>query len=548
MSVNEKIYTLLILVEFLSICSMFVVAYYILKHWSNKMHGYLFGCSLAIIINNTGYFFEMIGRTKETAMLGTQFAYLGKPFIALLMLLFTADFCKVKIPIVVKRLLYILAIIITFAVMTSNYNNLYYTTVTFTQEGLFPHNIYGHGPLYFFYMGSLVIYQIFALVIIFMRYRQVRTSKEKNQLLGTALMSLVVMGALALFFTGVTKGYDSTSCAYTVCALIFVLFMVRYNVFEDIEIVRDYLVENVEEGIIAMEGDGKEIFFYNRIAADIFPELEDHRVQKVTDLKINPLTEKKIFINNKIYESNVKEVAENVGYERRYVVLINDVTETYKQTQSLKNAITQKTEDISRIQDTVIRGLADMVEARDGYTGAHIKNTQFYVKVIVDALVEEGYEDEEFSRSFGKMIVDAAPLHDIGKISVPDDILGKPGRLTEDEFETIKKHTIDGANIIDQTLTNVEEEEYLSVAHDIALYHHEKWDGSGYPIGLAEKEIPLSARIMAVADVYDALTSERSYKEAFSFEKAKNILLEGRYKHFDGHLVDVFLDKLEEGA
>lgn len=548
MSVNEKIYTLLLLMEFVSISAMFVVAYYILKHWSNKMHGYLFGCSVAIIVNNTGYFYEMIGKTKETALLGTQLSYLGKPFIALLMLLFTADFCKVKIPAMIKKFLYFSAILISFAVMTCNYHNLYYTTVTFTTEGLFPHNVYGHGPLYFAYMGSLVIYQIFAIVIIAIRYKQVRTSKEKNQLIGTALMSLVVMGALGLFFTGLTKGYDATSCAYTICALIFVLFMVRYNVFEDIEIVRDYLVENVEEGIIAMEGDEKEIFFYNGIAAEIFPELEDIHVRKVDDMKINPLTEKKLFVNNKIYESTVKEVAKDVGYERRYVILINDVTESFQQTQSLKNAINQKTEDITRMQDTVIMGLADMVEARDGYTGAHIKNTQYYVKVIVDALVDEGYDDEDFNRSMGKTIVDASPLHDIGKISVPDNILGKPGRLTPDEFETIKKHTIDGANIIDQTLTNVEEEEYLTVAHDIALYHHEKWDGSGYPIGLAEKEIPLSARIMAVADVYDALTSERSYKEAFSFEKAKNILLEGRYKHFDGHLVDIFLERLEEGA
>lgn len=548
MTLNEKIYTLLIMMEVISIIAMFVVAYYVLKHWSNRMHGYLFGCAVAIIVNNTGYLFEMMGRTTETALLGTQFSYLGKPFIALLMLLFTADFCRFKIPGLIQKFMYFFSIVITFAVITCRYNDFYYTSITFVKDGIFPHNIYGHGPLYYAYIGTLIIYQSLAIAIIFARFKTVRTSKEKNQLIGTALMSLVVMGALIVFFTGITQGYDATSCTYSLCALIFVLFMVRFNIFEDVEIVRDYLVENVDEGIIAMEGDDREIFYFNNIAQEIFPELEDYHTRTIADLKINPLSEKKLFVNKKIYETTIKEVAKDAGYEKRYIILISDVTESYKQTQSLQVEVNRKNEDISRIQDSVIIGLADMVEARDGYTGAHIKNTQNYVKIIVDALIEEGYEEENFDSGLGEMIVDASPLHDIGKISVPDNILGKPGKLTPDEYETIKKHTIDGANIIDQTLTNVEEEDYLEVAHEIALYHHEKWDGTGYPIGLVEKEIPLSARIMAVADVYDALTSERSYKEAFSFEKAKNILLEGRYKHFDGHLVDIFLEKLEEGA
>ncbi len=547
MSVNDKIFSLLIAVELLSVAAMFVVAYYVLKHWSHKMHGYLFGCSLAIIVNNTGYFFEMIGRTSETALLGTQFAYLGKPFVALLMLFFTAEFCRVKIPNAIKRALYIFAVVISVLVMTCNYHNLYYTSITFTEEGLFPHNVFGHGVIYFIYMGTLMLYQAFAMYMIVKRYKRVRTTKEKNQLIGTALMSLAVMSALVLFLTGVTKGYDATACAYSVCSLIFGLFMVKYNIFEDVEIVRNYLVDKVDEGIIAIEGDEKEIFYYNDIALEIFPELTDYHIRTVSELKVNPFSEKKLFINKRIYETSVKEIAKNEGYEKKYVVLLTDVTESFKQNQSLQTEVNKKNEDINRIQDSVIMGLADMVEARDGYTGAHIKNTQNYVKIIVDALLEEEYDMEGFNESVAQMIVDAAPLHDIGKISVPDSILGKEGKLTTEEFEIIKKHTIDGANIIDQTLKNVEDEEYLDIAHTIALYHHEKWDGTGYPIGLAEEEIPLAARIMAVADVYDALTSKRSYKDAFSFEKATKILVEGRYSHFDGHLVDIFLKKLNEG-
>lgn len=548
MSVNDKLYTLLLFVQVLNVLAMFIVAYYVLRHWSNRTHGYLFASAVAIIINNTGYLFEMLGKDSNSALLGTQFSYLGKPFIALTMFLFTADLCKFKINSAWKKVLYIGAVLITVLVLSCRYQDLYYSSVTFTNSGFFPHNVYGHGIAYYLYMISLVGYQVMAIVLIVRRYRKVRASKEKRQLVGTALMSLVVMVGLGIFFTGVTGGYDTTQLAYFVCALIFVLFMVRYNSFEDFELVRNFLAENTDEGIIAVEGIDSEIFYYNDIAAAIYPELNNKQVKYAKDLKVNPFVEKKIFVNKKIYETSVKEVFSEKGYEQRLLVILNDVTETYKQTQSLRTEVIRKTEDITRIQKSVIMSLADMVEARDGYTGAHIKNTQDYVRIIVEGLIEEGYKEDGFDENEGYMIIDAAPLHDIGKISVPDSILGKPGKLTDEEYEIIKKHTIDGANIVDQTLNNVEDDEYLETAHEIALYHHEKWDGTGYPIGLMGKEIPIGARIMAVADVYDALTSERSYKAAFTSEKASEILIEGRGKHFDSHLVDVFLDKLNKGA
>ena len=140
----------------------------------------------------------------------------------------------------------------------------------------------------------------------------------------------------------------------------------------------------------------------------------------------------------------------------------------------------------------------------------------------------------------------AAPLHDIGKIKISDVVLNKPGRLTEDEFEVIKTHTLSGGEIIEKTLTDIVSDSYLKVAQEMSLYHHEKWDGSGYPYHLSGEEIPLCARIMAVVDVFDALTSKRVYKEAFPVEKAFRILEESSGTHFDPKIVGTFLAHKEE--
>jgi HD-GYP domain-containing protein (c-di-GMP phosphodiesterase class II) len=136
----------------------------------------------------------------------------------------------------------------------------------------------------------------------------------------------------------------------------------------------------------------------------------------------------------------------------------------------------------------------------------------------------------------------AAAMHDIGKIKIPDSILNKPGRLTEEEYAIMKKHSAYGAEIIQKTMNDVEERDYITIAYNIARYHHERYDGKGYPDGLKGEDIPLEARIMALADVYDALISERVYKKAFSEEKAREIILEGSGTQFDPNLVPLFLE------
>lgn len=201
---------------------------------------------------------------------------------------------------------------------------------------------------------------------------------------------------------------------------------------------------------------------------------------------------------------------------------------------------------IDKLQTGLIIVLADMVESRDKCTGDHIKKTAAYTSIILRKLQEEGLFKDIISDRYIDDVVKSAPLHDIGKIKVPDAILNKPGRLEPSEYEIMKNHTVAGNDIIRKAIANVSESGYLEEAKNLANYHHEKWDGTGYPTGLKGEEIPLSARVMAVADVFDALVSRRSYKDPMTFEQAMQYIKDGAGKSFDPRVVDAFVDSEKE--
>ena len=196
---------------------------------------------------------------------------------------------------------------------------------------------------------------------------------------------------------------------------------------------------------------------------------------------------------------------------------------------------------IEKIQNSVISSLATVVEERDENTGGHIMRCEIYVEKLLDRMKSEG-SYLQLTKEYRSYIAMAAAMHDIGKIKIPDRILNKPGRLTDEEYDIMKKHSIYGAEIIRKTMGDIEETDYITVAYNIARYHHERYDGKGYPDGLKGEDIPLEARVMALADVYDALISERVYKKAFSVEKAKEIILDGSGTQFDPCLVPLFLE------
>lgn len=205
-------------------------------------------------------------------------------------------------------------------------------------------------------------------------------------------------------------------------------------------------------------------------------------------------------------------------------------------------------EELSRYHNEMIMGFATLVENKDGSTGGHIKRSTTYVMLIAEELRRRGYYKDVLTKDYMKNLRRAAPMHDIGKISVPDAILQKPGRLTDEEFDRMKLHTVSGGEIIKETFGHLANEQYTQMAYEVAHCHHEKWNGKGYPEGLKGTQIPLCARIMAIADVFDALSEKRCYRDAMPLDKCFQIIEEGSGKDFDPFLVSLFLkirDKVE---
>lgn len=207
----------------------------------------------------------------------------------------------------------------------------------------------------------------------------------------------------------------------------------------------------------------------------------------------------------------------------------------------------QRSEEISLIKDATILALSSLAETRDNETGNHIRRTQRYIRILAAALQGNPRFSDFLSDENIELLHKLAPLHDVGKVGIPDRILHKPGKLTAEEFEIMKTHTILGGNAIAAAESEVNiQSHFLRIARQIAVGHHEKWDGSGYPFGLSGDDIPIPARLMALADVYDALTCDRVYKSAMGHDEVEQIIVEGRGKHFDPDVVDAFLAIKEE--
>ena len=219
-------------------------------------------------------------------------------------------------------------------------------------------------------------------------------------------------------------------------------------------------------------------------------------------------------------------------------VLINRI----KTHLNIDEIIRERTSQLHKLQNSIVAVLADMVENRDKGTGGHIERTSMYIKILIEEMKDKGvYADEIASWDVDK-IISSARMHDLGKISITDVIVNKPGKLTEEEYDVMKSHAMEGERIIDEIISRTGEGDFLRNAKLFAGTHHERWDGKGYPRGLKETEIPLQGRIMAIVDVYDALVSERPYKKAFTNDEAVEIIMQNSGTHFDPAIAKLFYE------
>lgn len=218
--------------------------------------------------------------------------------------------------------------------------------------------------------------------------------------------------------------------------------------------------------------------------------------------------------------------------------------EEYKK--NLEHMVEQQLQRITQLQQDIIITMANLIESRDGTTGEHVKRTSAYVNLLINKMQEKDLYKEILTPTYIDYMQKAAPLHDIGKLTVPDRILQKPGALTKEEYELFQLHAEEGGRLIQDNMDRIVDREFVEIARDMAACHHEKWSGGGYPHDLKGEDIPLAARILAIADVFDALVSERQYKKGMSLEQAFEIMEKERGRSFEPQLLDVFMEAEEE--
>lgn len=552
-------YQFFVLLQYIGIFALIVEIFYVSRQQSSKLQMALVLLLYSSLINIVGYTMEILAGKQQVAIQATKFSYFGKPFVVFFMYLFIMEYCNIVVPKLRRNILFGICILICGLVSTNEYHHLYYSSVSYTQEGMFPHLILNHGVLYNLYNVFIAYYFIVILWAAIRKLHQTKSPIIRKQLLMILGMVLLSMLSLVLFLLHLTNGYDTTAPAYLAAAFIFERLMRKYRLFDTLTLAQEEAVNHMANGLIVI-GTAGEVIYSNEEADRILNCLEQEEGKReLEDLKKLAEKQEYLFLDKCAAEDGEKHhTKEKCVYElalhdiskgeNNYgqTLTMAEITDRYYYTERLQRDLRSKTREVVRIQRDIIGSFAAMIEARDGITGLHIKNTGNLVRVLVNVMaVDKRYRDI-ITLEYADMVAAAARLHDIGKIAIPDRILQKEGKLTDEEFAIMKTHPQEGAKILKHTLKDLENDAYCEIAYDMAMYHHEKYNGAGYPEGIKGEEIPLSARIMAVADVYDALRSKRHYKEGFSKEKAVAIMEESKGSHFDPYIDELFLKHIDE--
>lgn len=553
-------YQTLLVFQYIGIIALFFEILYVVRQRSSRMQTLLLLVMFFTLINIVGYTLEMEADTKELAMQSLKVTYIGKPFILFSLYLFVMEYCGASVPKALRNTFFLICLIISSLVFTSEHQTLFYSSVDFTQDGLFPHVILGHGILYNIYTVFLCYYFIGMIIVCIRKYKKTESALIRKQLLILLILIIFSITCLGAYLADITNGYDATAIAYLVAVFFFERLMRKYGLFDTLTLAKDEAIDHMKNGLIVTDTYGNMV--YSNTEADKILQCvkslghKDKPLEYLNDLasegkplfisqKLAPELEDISGNENYVYELSLRDI-QHGKMDYGQMLIINENTDHYYYTERLQNEVAKKTKEVVLMQRDIVGSFAAIIEARDGITGLHIKNTGNLVKVLVNIMAKDDRYSSIITPDYAQMVADAAHLHDIGKVAIPDSILQKKGKLTDEEFAVMKSHPQEGAKILDNTIKGFESDAYYQIAHDMALYHHERFDGKGYPSGISGTDIPLAARIMAVADVYEALRSKRHYKDGFSKEKSMVIIRENIGTQFDPDIAAIFLDHIDE--
>ena len=517
---------------------------------------------VAMAISNLG-FYEMAGaKSLDVAMLANKISYLGGCYIPFLTAMTVGELCKERMSKWISILGFLGSSFVLSLIFIFDDSNLYYASIELITEGNVTFVIKEYGPLHNAFVILLIGYTIVNLIMIV----QALSNRKEISYRSTILLCVMLCMGIVTYIVEKVMDFriELLPFTYVIGGYFMLLAIKKVRMYDVSNLLAESLSEAQEYGFVTFDM-GKRYIGSNRTAKLLFKELAEIEIDSPMNKVKTPLFElikesmilldkkgvtKARYINcgNLEIRCTLKHITGRrnnkfIGYyvelvddteERKYVRLLNNYNS------QLEQDVAEKTDHIEQIQNDIILSMADIVESRDSNTGGHVKRTSKVVRILVEKL-RALYLYQECDDNFFECVIKAAPLHDFGKIAIDDNILKKPGHFTDEEFNIMKAHTNKGAKIVRQILCNVDDVEFLNVAVNVAHYHHEKWNGKGYPDGLKGEEIPLEARIMALADVFDALVCERCYKNRYSDNQVFRIIEDSLGSHFDPKLGSVFI-------
>ena len=508
-------------------------------------------------VSNLGNALLAHAQTLEVALAANKIVYIGGCYLQLILMLAVFSLCRIELNRWIRAALFTLSTVVFAAALTVSDSTLFYESTTLVHingAGVLEKQ---YGPMHTVFIAMVVAYFLMSIGAIAYSYFRKNQVSRKN----IYLLFLTEVVAFVGFFGGRALGtVELLPAAYDFALVIYLVIVYRINLYDVTDTAVDSLVQSGDTGFISV--DSKLNYLgSNETAKAVFPELNDLTVDR--PLAASAFMERTVlewlraFREDEAHDEARFERDDRVflvtiahlynGKRKRgYQLFIADDTENQRYiallssfNAELQREVDEKTAHIVEMHDNLILSMAVMVESRDNSTGGHIRRTSEGVRLLIEEMRRE--DDNDFTEKFCHDIVKAAPMHDLGKIAVDDAILRKPGRFTPEEFEQMKTHAAEGARIVHEILKGTDDQEFHLLAENVAHYHHERWDGSGYPEGLAGESIPIEARIMAIADVYDALVSKRVYKESMSFEQAHAIIMDGMGTQFDPSLEPYYL-------
>ena len=536
----------------------FLLSLLFLYKWNRHFDVHLTLVFVLIPMCTLSFYMMYTTPDPSAAMVALKIIYVGACFLPWVITMCVASLCGIRVNRPLRMASFLLSAAVFGLVLTVGRAPYFYKSLSLEKVGAtwILHKEYG--PAHGLYYLTVALYLLADLGLLIYTYRKKKQVSRRMLLLLFLPIPISVAGYVVNHFT-MRQGLEVVPLAYLLAQVVYLFIVQRMSVYNVSGMAVESLVESGETGFITVDFKLRYLGS-NKTAREILPDLNtlsvDGPVRDTDSLKESVLAWIGSFRVDQEAAKRIyyRRTAERAADEKIYAVTVNYLSDGRKRwgyqifleddTQNqryirlmdqynseLQKDVDAKTRRILAMQDKLVLGMATMVESRDNSTGGHIRRPGECGRILLEELRKE--PGLGLTEAFCENLIKAAPMHDLGKIAVDDAVLRKNGPVTPEEQEILRRHPAEGARIVRDILQGIDDEDFRRIVENVAHYHHERMDGGGYPEGLRGEEIPLEARIMAIADVYDALVSKRPYKEGFSFAKTNELILAGMGSHFD---------------